>query len=170
MKAWKIALITGTAGIAAISYAAFPFDDVDGRTYGPFNCPACQGQFPIPDDATSAFIKRYELENRRITAQVHTVLLAGAKMVICNGSVCITYQKTTSTDWYGIRTETIIRNPPPRAGTGSGKGSGGSGGIGGGAGDGTAKGSGKGGSARDDGDAKGVVSVGSARSAKEGRK
>lgn len=166
MKAWKIALITGAAATSAVGYAAFPFDNVDTRTFGPFNCPTCQGQTPIPDDSTLAFLKRYELEQNKITNQMYNYFLPGAKIVICNGNVCTTYEKTNSNDWYAVKQE-AIKSSPPRggSGTGSGKGSGS-----GGSGSGTGDGRGKGGSARDDDDGKGVVTVGKPGRAKDGKK
>lgn len=98
-----------------MSFSAFcwlgPKDD---SIYGPFRCDACMLQSPIADEPTRAFIARWLRATQVVTRNSFFGLAVGARIQICNSTVCATYQRTDSGDWQGIKREPIIPRPTPR--------------------------------------------------------
>ncbi|EPG2418316.1 MULTISPECIES: hypothetical protein [Stenotrophomonas] len=102
--------------------------------FGPVNCDACKGQRPEPDVATKAFLLKYmQITNRERKGTHLEPIQTGAKVIVCNGSHCTTYQMTDSNDWNGTTQEAITQSPRSGVGSGSGQGSGQGVGRGGGA-------------------------------------
>lgn len=133
LRKMKVKILVATAAIVAVgvalpfAHATWPIGNASS-VFGPASCTQCRGQTPLPDTATRAFLTNYtQVTNKNNSGTFKESIQPGSKVIVCNGSHCVTYQMTDSYDWNGTSREAIKTSPPSRGG-GNGNGGGSRGG------------------------------------------
>ncbi|MDN8643457.1 hypothetical protein [Stenotrophomonas indicatrix] len=105
-----------------------------GQTYGPLPCSGCNLETPMPGPGTQTFLDAWTWDVRHtIAVWTQIVVVPGDKIIVCNGSSCVTYTMTNSNSYLGGPPTPQTSSPGGGAGGGIG-GGGGSEGDGGGGG------------------------------------
>ncbi len=96
-----------------------------GQTYGPLPCSACRLETPMPGPGTQTFLDTWAWDVRH-TAAVWTqiVVKPNDKVVVCNGTACVTYTMTDSNSYLGGKATPQTSTPGGGGGVGSGTGNG----------------------------------------------
>ncbi len=104
-----------------------------GQTYGPLPCSACRLETPMPGPGTQTFLDAWAWDVRHTTAVwTQIVVKPNDKIVVCNGTACVTYTMTDSNSYLGGQATPQTSTPGGGGGGGGGEGGGGGGGGGGG--------------------------------------
>jgi len=102
--------------------------------FGPIECPACSLETPNPGIATKTFLEAWAWDVRHTYwAPNQMVVDVNDKVMVCNGTICVTYTLTDSGQYFGGKPERQTTNSSGGVGSGSGQGGGQGVGRGGGA-------------------------------------